>query len=76
MTNQERIKRIVGKVLEIPMRRVKATEKLTDLGADSLNLVEIAMSIEDQFEVSISDNQLDKASTLRDLYDLVKEDKS
>jgi acyl carrier protein len=42
---------------------------LADLGADSLDVVEISMTLEELFEVSIPDEQWDKVETVGELYD-------
>lgn len=43
-----------------------------DLGADSLDVVELVMAIEERFEVEISDDQADKITTVKDLVDYIK----
>ena len=42
---------------------------LADLGADSLDVVEISMALEEHFDVTIPDEQWDKIGTVGDLYD-------
>ena len=42
---------------------------LVDLGADSLDVVEISMALEELFDVSIPDEQWDKVDTVGELYD-------
>ena len=42
---------------------------LADLGADSLDVVEISMTLEELFEVTIPDEQWDKVDTVGELYD-------
>jgi acyl carrier protein len=42
---------------------------LADLGADSLDVVEISMTLEELFEVTIPDEQWDKVETVGALYD-------
>ncbi len=42
---------------------------LADLGADSLDVVEISMALEELFDVTIPDEQWDKVDTVGDLYD-------
>lgn len=43
-----------------------------DLGADSLDVVELVMAIEERFGVEISDDQADKITTVKDLVDYIK----
>jgi len=42
---------------------------LADLGADSLDVVEISMKLDELFEVTIPDEQWDKVETVGELYD-------
>jgi acyl carrier protein len=42
---------------------------LADLGADSLDVVEISMALEELFDVTIPDEQWDKIDTVGELYD-------
>ena len=43
-----------------------------DLGADSLDLVELIMAMEEQFDVSIPDEDAEKISTVQDAIDYIK----
>ena len=44
---------------------------LEDLGADSLDMVEVIMAIEDEFDVQIKDEDLESLKTLADLIDYI-----
>jgi len=44
-----------------------------DLGADSLDKVEIAMALDEQFHISIPDEALEKISTVGDIFDVLSE---
>jgi len=46
-----------------------------DLGADSLDMVEIGMAIEDIFEVEVNDKDVEKISTVQDVVNFVCEKK-
>lgn len=46
-----------------------------DLGADSLDMVEIGMAIEDIFEVEVTDKDVEKISTVQDIINYVSEKK-
>lgn len=43
-----------------------------DLGADSLDAIELCMAVEEEFNVSISDEEIEKLATVNDLHNLVK----
>ena len=54
-------------------RDAKLSDKLEDdLGADSLDNVELVMSVEEEFDIEISDEQAYDVSTVKDLVDLVE----
>lgn len=46
--------------------------KLSDLGADSLDLVEIVMLTEDEFGIDISNQDAEKITTVQDLLDCIE----
>ena len=57
-------------------REIKPEDNLLgDLGFDSLDYIEIAMSIEDEFNIDISDDELEKINTVQDVINLVKKSK-
>ena len=68
----ERVKAIVIKHLEAPPEKV--TEKasfIDDLGADSLDNVELVMAFEEEFNVEIPDDAAEKISTVKDAIDFI-----
>ncbi len=68
MNTTEKLKQIVASQLRIDVEAVDVnTDVLDDLGADSLDIVEILMVIEEQFGVSIPD---DAVTELRNIADL------
>ena len=64
----EKIQKIISEQLEIDMSIISEGSTITgDLGADSLDLVDLAMSIEDEFDIELSDEALEKIKTVGDL---------
>lgn len=64
----EKVKEILAKQLEISVDEINPTSSLTeDLGADSLDVVEIVMALEDEFDVEISDEETAKIKTVDDI---------
>ena len=49
------------------------TSIMDDLGADSLDLVEIIMAIEQDYDVEISDEDMENIHTVGDAYNYIKE---
>lgn len=47
-----------------------------DLSADSLDIVELVMSIEEEFEIEIPDSEAEKITTVRDVVEYIQKEKS
>lgn len=64
----EKIKKVISEQLEVDESIISEGSSITgDLGADSLDLVDLAMSIEDEFDIELSDDALEKIKTVSDL---------
>lgn len=64
----EKVKKIISEQLEVDQSIISESSTITgDLGADSLDLVDLAMSIEDEFDIELSDEALDKIKSVGDL---------
>ena len=69
----ERLKRIIGEVLNV--NKDKITEDTTfidDLGADSLDIFQIIMGIEEEFDIEIPTEEAEKISTVGDAVEQIK----
>lgn len=77
MTKEEVSKKVIAHIARLlDMHQHEVTpESLVgaDLGADSLDLVEIVMAIEDEFEIEILDNEMSRLSKVQDWIDLAAE---
>lgn len=62
---------ILNILCDVDKADIKETAELSSLGADSLDVLEIQMEIEKNMNVGISDAELEKISTVGDLYELV-----
>jgi acyl carrier protein len=68
----ERVKGIVVKQLGVKEEEVKNESKfIDDLGADSLDTVELVMSLEDEFETEIPDEEAEKITTVQEAIDYI-----
>lgn len=66
--------RIVSEQLSIDTSKLTRESSLTqDLGADSLDTVEIIMEVEDEFDINITDEETEKILTIGQLVDLVEQ---
>ena len=65
-----KIKPIFAKQFEIPEHKIIPTAKLIDdLGADSLDTVELTMALEEEFNIEIPDEDAEKINTVDELLD-------
>ena len=70
----ERLSKIVVEQLGVDEADVKpAASFVDDLNADSLDLVELVMSLEEEFGTEISDEDAEKIRTVQDAVDFVDE---
>lgn len=72
MENFDKLKGILIDVLGAKEEDIKAESKFVDdLGADSLDLVELIMAFEDKFGIEISDEDAEKIVTVKDTLDYI-----
>ena len=63
---EQRIKKIVAEQLGVNEAEVKSESSFVDdLGADSLDTVELVMALEEEFECEIPDEQAEKINTVQ-----------
>ena len=64
-TIEERVKKIVAEQLGVDLEEVKDEASFVDdLGADSLDTVELVMALEEEFETEIPDEEAEKITTV------------
>ena len=69
----ERVKKIVIEHLGVDEEKVTETASfIDDLGADSLDTVELVMAFEEEFEVEIPDDAAEKIQTVKDAVDFLE----
>jgi acyl carrier protein len=70
----ERVTDIVAEQLGVDKEKITPeTSFVNDLGADSLDTVELVMEFEDEFETSIPDEQAEKIKTVGQAIDFIKQ---
>ncbi|MGC9795969.1 acyl carrier protein [Fervidobacterium riparium] len=70
---ESKVCEIIAEQLGVDASDVKLEKSLTeDLGADSLDIVDLVMAFEDEFGVKISDQDLSKIKTVKDVVDAIK----
>jgi acyl carrier protein len=70
---EQRVKKIVAEQLGVNEAEIKIESSFVDdLGADSLDTVELVMALEDEFETEIPDEEAEKITTVQQAIDYVK----
>ena len=70
---QERVKKIVVEQLGVKEEEVKNEASFVDdLGADSLDTVELVMALEEEFDTEIPDEEAEKITTVQSAIDYVQ----
>ncbi|MBE0605548.1 MAG: acyl carrier protein [Deltaproteobacteria bacterium] len=68
MSVEQRVREIVAEQLERDVNEVTAASSLIeDLGADSLDVVELVMKMEEEFGIEIPDEEAEKIKTVNDV---------
>ena len=74
---EQRIKKIVAEQLGVNEAEVNTESSFVDdLGADSLDTVELVMALEEEFECEIPDEQAEKINTVQQAIDYINSQKS
>jgi acyl carrier protein len=67
MSVEDKVKKIIAEKLSVDLNEVvPEAHFVDDLGADSLDLVELIMSMEEEFDIDISDEDAEKLATVKD----------
>lgn len=70
---EQRVKKVVAEQLNINEADIKNESAfIDDLGADSLDTVELVMALEDEFGVEIPDDQQEKLRTVQQAIDFIE----
>ena len=74
MSVRETIKELIGKNIKgVDVSTITNEHTLEDLGADSLDSVEIVLAIEQEFEIEIEDNEFDELQNFGKLVEYVED---
>jgi acyl carrier protein len=74
---EERVIEIVSENLGVNKEQVtRSTSFMEDLGADSLDIVELVMELEEEFEITIPDDQAEKIKTVGEAIDYIEKEQA
>ena len=79
MTTLERLRDLLARDFDIPAEKLVPEATLEDLGIDSLQMIEIVFSVEDEFKLKVEADAAEirtRVKTLRDLAGFIDERKA
>ncbi|GAX87775.1 acyl carrier protein [Lebetimonas natsushimae] len=73
----DEVKEVIVEQLNVSPDEVKPESRFVeDLGADSLDVVEMIMALEEKFEIEIPDSEAEKIKTVQDVVDYIEKAKA
>ncbi len=73
MTLEDKVTNIISEQLGMGTEEIQPEAKfMEDLGADSLDLVELVMAMEDEFGISIPDDKVEEIKTVQDAVNFIR----
>lgn len=75
MAVYEKVKSIVVDQLGVDEEQITLETSFTELNADSLDIVELIMALEEEFDLDIPDEDAEKLRTVGDAVNYIKENK-
>ena len=68
----ERIKPIIAEQFDVEEESISSDTKFEEIGADSLDIVELVMALEEEFDIEIPDASIEDITTVNDLVKFIK----
>lgn len=76
MSTLEKVIELMAEQLNVPAETISAEKEIVkDLGADSLDVVEMLMNLEEEFSVTVPDEEAVNIKTVQDVVDLIENNK-
>jgi len=76
MEIEEKVKNLVVEKLKVDANQVRLESKFNDLGADSLETMDLIMAFEDAFGITIEDQDMAKITTVGEAINFIKQKKA
>ncbi|HWP80221.1 MAG TPA: acyl carrier protein [Candidatus Acidoferrum sp.] len=67
----EKVRMLLCEQLSLEKGSISMDTRLEDLGADSLDIVELVMAMEEEFDIQVEDEQVEKIQTVGDIVSAV-----
>lgn len=69
----EKVRAMLAKQLNLPAEKISlGSDIIKDLGADSLDVVELLISLEDDYGISIPEDDIVNVKTVQDIVDMIE----
>lgn len=77
MSTLEKVIELMAEQLNVPAEKISVEKEIVkDLGADSLDVVEMLMNLEEEFSVTVPDEEAVNIKTVQDVVDLIENNKN
>ncbi len=67
MSTEDKVKTIIADQLEVDSAKLSPETTFEDIDADSLDIVELVMALEEEFDLEISDQEIENINTVGDV---------
>ena len=69
----EKVSKMLGEQLGIASETIRPEQEVVkDLGADSLDVVELLMALEDEYGITLPEGDIEKVKTVQDIVDMME----
>lgn len=72
MNIEEKVKEIISEQLEVAADKLTAETTFEEIDADSLDIVELVMGLEEEFDLEISDHEIEEINTIGDIVNFIE----
>lgn len=72
MSIQNKVKKIVAEQLEVDIDSLKVETTFEEIDADSLDIVELVMALEEEFDLEISDQEIENIKSVGDVISYIE----
>ncbi len=72
MSVEAKVKAIVSEQLEVDLNNLTAETTFEEIDADSLDIVELVMALEEEFDLEISDQEIENIKTIGDIISYIE----
>lgn len=72
---KEELTKLAEENLDLDLKGVDFSTEIDDLDIDSIDLLDFIMTIEEEYDIEFSDDELDEIKTLNDIVDLIEKKK-